>query len=189
MLIAFGHRRKVGKDTAVRFMINHLRWNYPAYTIQKATFAEALKDSCYALFGQYGLQPTEYYEQNPDEKEKVIPAIGMSARDIWIKYGNDCRAIVPTIWIDHVLDTPKADIIIMTDLRYPNEADAILARGGALVKITRDVVKYDDEADTALANWNGWTHYLANQGSLEDFHASVINFTEDIVSDKFAELI
>lgn len=189
MIIAFGHRRKVGKDTATRFLINHVRWNYSTLSITKLTFAKKLKETAYDLFGRYGLQPTEYYEAYPDEKETEIPSLGMSARDIWIKFGNDCRAIMPSIWVDHAVDT-SANISIMTDLRYPNEAEALLQVNGILVKIEREqTMQYDDEADMALADWNKWTYTIKNNGSLDELHTAVVNLTESLIHDRFAKSI
>jgi hypothetical protein len=190
MLIAFGHRRYVGKDTAVRFMLNHLRWEYPGITTQKITFAYTMKEHCYELFQDFGLKTTEYYEQHPEEKDLYIPTLGRSARDVWIKYGNACREIETDVWTNLALKNPLADIVFVTDMRFPNEADCIIEQDGFLVRIDRpDVDQFDDGADSELSNYSGWTHIIKNNGLLSDFHKTIITFTEQVVHDRFAHIL
>jgi len=174
-IFAFGHRRYVGKDTAARFLTNHIRLEHRGLQVQKVTFATKLKDICYDLFKHIGLFPTEYYESNPSEKEKVIPELGISARELWIDFGNRMRAYYSAVWIDYAFDNVFAPIALVTDLRYIDEAEAIKTRGGVLIRIDRDSVPvYDDVADSQLANYTGWDYVINNNADLAALHTQII---------------
>jgi hypothetical protein len=176
-IIAFGHRRRMGKDNSVSFCSRILRtqwqWEKPA-DIRTASFAKALKDFCYQAYGWAGLMLGEYYEMsdNAHLKETILPIIGKSPRDIWIEVGNHLREVYAYTWIDLVLNTNKqCDVLLISDLRYPNEAERIKASGGTLIKINRPGVEYhNDVADTALADFNQWDHIIDNDGSLNDLN-------------------
>src|SRR5215831_16002209 len=87
-MIAFGHRKSVGKDSAARFLCSHLRIHLKGSNIQHHGFADKLKNVCHQLYGWAGLQDREYYE-TPDTyklKDEVLPVLGKSPRQIWIEF-------------------------------------------------------------------------------------------------------
>lgn len=173
-LFALGHRRFVGKDTAARFLINHIRLEHRGRQVQKISFATKLKSTVYDLFRRYGVRPPDFYEQNPAEKEAIIPGLNMSMRDIWIKFGNELRAYMPDIWIDHAFEAATAQIVLVPDLRYLDEAAAIQARGGVLIRLDRACVeKHDDVADSQLEAFEGWDYIIKNDGDLSDLQKAI----------------
>lgn len=180
MIFAFGHRRYVGKDTAGRFLINHIRMNHGGLQVKKVSFATPLKEQCYKLFRNYGAKPPKYYEKHPNEKDVVIPMLGRSMREIWIKYGNDVRAIYPLTWVDLALIHDSNNILLITDLRYINEAEAIKKRGGVLIRIDRDdIPQHDDIADSNLASYNDWDYIIKNNDDLNYLHRTVVRIVDD----------
>ena len=61
-----------------------------------------------------------------------------------------------------------------TDLRFPNEAEAIRSLGGLLVRIDRpDVPKMNHPTECALDDWSDWDHVIENNGTLDEFVATV----------------
>jgi hypothetical protein len=137
---------------------------------------------CYHLFKQYGLLPAVYYEQHPAEKDVKIPTIGMSPREIWIKVGNDIRAIQPNTWIDLTLNSATAPVTIIADLRYLDEAKTIKERGGILVKIERpDIPESDDIADNNLKDFDGWDYTIINT-SIAELHNQIIAIVDKVLS-------
>lgn len=69
---------------------------------------------------------------------------------------------------------------IITDVRFPNEADAIKERGGVLIRVARPectVAAHQQQiklhpSETALDNYN-FDYTIYNDGTLEDLSASV----------------
>lgn len=170
MIIAFGHRRRVGKDTATQILIEEFAKR--GIRAVRSSFADNLKEECNRLFGHAGLQGPEYYEEHPELKERVLPSLGLSPRDIWIQVGSRLRDVYPYVWIDLALTCQESDsqITIVSDMRYLNEVERIQELGGHVVKITRLVAPvHDDEADSALANFDYWDMVIANDSGIESF--------------------
>ncbi len=173
-IIAFGHRKGVGKSTASKFLTTHLRCEYPDLKIKEVSFAAKLKDISWQLFGWGGLKRGVYYETHYREKEILLPKLDLSPRQIWIGVGNRLREVSERVWIDYALNI-KADTIIISDLRFTNEALAINTRGGTLVKINRDeAVEGTDPAEVDLVKWKAWDCIINNNGTLNELNEKVV---------------
>ncbi len=174
-VIAFGHRREVGKDTAAGFLISHLRTSKSGRNVRKMGFADQLKDISFRLYSWAGLHDGDYYETNRVAKEQVLPAIGKSPRDIWIEVGNKLRDVWADTWLDLLFKGTKCDFMIIKDLRYLNEAEAVKAAGGLVIRIDNPRVKvFNDVADVALVNYDKWDHVITNDDDMKKFHGQVI---------------
>ena len=183
-VVAFGHRRRVGKDTAVNFLTTILRHKNTGLNIHKVSFAYELKVTAHNLYGWAGLEGPEFYErpENATAKETILPELGKSPRTIWIELGNKCREVYPLTWIDLALRLEGYDILLISDLRYPNEADRVIELGGQSIKIVKDdVPKFDDPADRALKDYDKWSGIWQNNGTLNDFHAQCLEFAETLI--------
>jgi hypothetical protein len=183
-VIAFGHRRRVGKDTAVGFLKTILQHSNSGMNIRKGSFASALKDTAHMLYGWAGLESGEFYDKEANYylKEKVLPAINKSPRDVWIELGNYVRQIYEFTWVDILFQQTQFDIILISDLRYPNEAERILALGGTIIKIDRpEIEQFDDVADSALKDWTDWTETWVNDGDLNGLYKHCQEFAETLI--------
>ena len=183
-IVAFAHRKRVGKDTAAKMLDTILRINNPGIKIAKLSFASKLKDVCFQLFGWAGLMPGIFYEddRNAHLREVVLPKIGKTPRQIWIEVGNKMREVYADVWIDNALLGASADILIITDLRFENEAVKIHALGGRVIKITRQSAPVSDDAsDSALDGYNGFDKIISNSGTLHDFNAEMVTLAGEII--------
>lgn len=69
---------------------------------------------------------------------------------------------------------------VITDVRFPNEADAILDRGGKLIRLegNHTGITSNHKSETALDNYKKFTHRYENTGSLQalqEFGAKVLS--------------
>jgi hypothetical protein len=152
--------------------------------IQHHGFADKLKDICHQLYGWAGLQDREYYE-TPDTyrlKDEILPALGKSPRRIWIEFATlVAREVYPYTWVDYLQQTVVADIVIIRDLRFPNEADRIHDHGGYVFKIERPgIVHTPDIADDPLEDYEKWDAVLQNNATLADFHKLIFTLGEKL---------
>jgi hypothetical protein len=171
-VIAFGHKRRVGKNKACELLNSYLRTKGSSLQIQTASFAYSLKKTCDDLFNT---GTPEYYETYPKHKEDVLKHLDKSPREVWIEFGNYARSIDSLVWIRKVFkDYKNTDILLISDLRYPNEAKYIKSIGGYNILLDRDVPKTDDVADTALDGWNGWDLKLDNNSDLKALYKLLI---------------
>ncbi len=179
-IVGLAHKKGVGKNTLSKFIITYLRCESPGLNVKEVSFAAKLKDVAFQLYGWAGLQRAIYYEIHREQKEIVLPPIKKSPRQIWIEIGNKFREVYERTWVDFALRGVKADVLIITDVRFPNEAKAIKDMGGQLIKINRpNMPQGGDPAEVDLDNWNDWDQIVDNNGTLQE----LCNFGEVIAKD------
>jgi hypothetical protein len=182
-ILAFGHQKDVGKDTAARFAITHVRANSRARDVQKHGFADKLKDVCFQIYAWAGMMPGPWYEESPERrklKEVVLPKLGKSPRQIWIAFGNEVKnAAYRYTWLDYLLNTVRCDFLVISDMRFPDEADRIRESGGRVVKILRPSVPHSsDAADDPLLSYDRWDAVISNDGDLRGLNQKVTRFVD-----------
>jgi len=181
-IIGIGYKKGVGKNTLAKFMSTYIRCTWPDIKIKEISFAAKLKDVAYQLYSWAGLKRGVFYELKREEKEKVLPKIGLSPRDIWIGVGNKLREVYSATWIDYALKNIKADVIIITDVRFENEAKAIQEARGILIKINRpDIPKGTDPAEISLDSWTDWHRIIYNNGTLQDLNNQAEILANEII--------
>jgi len=91
----------------------------------------------------------------------------------------EIRGISPADLIDYMDNVPDPNWII-TDVRFPNEADAIRKKEGVLVRINRFGIKpvNDHKSETSLDGW-AFDYIINNDFSLKDLKKDA----EEILSD------
>jgi hypothetical protein len=143
-------------------------------------FANKLKDIAYALYAWAGHKSPEHYESHELDKDEILDLVGKSVRQIWIEIGMKFREIYSGTWIDYLLQTNSADLLIVPDVRFPNEIDAIHNRGGKCIKIIRpNIPDTHDVADDALNHYdNHWDAIITNDSSLNGFNNNIIQTFE-----------
>ena len=182
-IIGLGHKKNVGKDCIARFLSTEYRLRNKGSCVVRKGFADPLKDICYQLFHWANLKPKEYYDQNPNAKSDILDALGMTVRDLYIAVGMQMRKVYPNVWIDNLLQGISADLLIITDLRFHNELEAIKNRNGYVIRVDRPSVPDTlDEADGALAECEDWDHIIVNDGTLTDLHNEACNLIDTFLA-------
>lgn len=169
-MLAFGHESGVGKDTICNLIKRLACTQTRGLEVVVTGFAEPLKDLCYQQFKNHGhLQPS-LYEENRELRKIQLANTKMNVVDLWIKIGNWYREVDPNYWVDKLVSKYKnTDIVLIKDLRYPNEFDKIESLGGVCYKIKNSRVKKTGSiADIALENCNKWTGVISNEGEISD---------------------
>lgn len=157
MLIALGHRKRVGKDTAAEYLMQH-------YGFKRVASADQVKLIASIAFG---LSADQLYG---NQKEVIDRRWNKTPRQIMQDIGQGLRAIHPNIWgakmlqrVDELLQA--GEHVVVTDVRFPNEADALRMREAFLYRINRPAV-FDaletDVSETALDHYPYWYKDLDN---------------------------
>jgi len=158
MIIALGHKKRVGKDTVGKMIEKYTK-------LSTHSFASKLKSVANQLYGWGGLKTEQWYDKHGEDREIILPDIGLSPRTIWIQVGSAMRMIHPDTWIKSM----PTDCIV-TDLRYPNEFE------WANIRIRVDNPRIPDTpdiADDALNSETNWDYILVNDGTLEELEVKV----------------
>lgn len=175
-IIGFGHKSRVGKDTAVKFLMTYFRTN--GVSCEHLSFATLLKLTTYTLYAWDGMQPPVHYENVPEDRNKKLPTIGKTPVELWIEVGNKLREVYPDTWIKPAItlaNTSKCQVVLFSDVRFPNEMNEILESGGKVYKITNSRSPIlDSKSDRALDDWTRWDGVIENEGTLKDYYEQII---------------
>ena len=191
MIIAFGHKKQQGKDTAVQAIVEHVRkkavfGNSPNPYAYWSSFAQPLYEVCHSLIPEF--ETKEHYDNHPLHKEIVISRLGKTPRQILIDVGQTLKTVLgPDCFAIPIanLHLKEPYVLLISDLRFPCEVHAIKKRGGICVKVERTGVEYEgDDVDRALDDWDGWDYTLTNDCSLREFQRKAIDFYEDLINAK-----
>lgn len=176
MIYAFGHKSRVGKDTACEFLKTYFRTNN--ITVTKTSFAYALKQACNIMFAWAGVQTPEYYENHPDTRNIILTALGMTVVDLWIKIGTPIgrEQLHKDMWVNAAfhkgIDT---DVTLISDMRFPNEFDAVKQRGGKCIRIDNPRAPVRDSvADRGLDGVHDWDFIITNDGNFKSLNEQLM---------------
>lgn len=156
----------------------------------KDTAADALKELGYERVAFADVLRSAIYALNPlmpdgRRLQDVIDEMGWDSakvnftevRTLLQKMGTEVgrNLLGENIWVDTALNgLDESGKYVVTDCRFPNEADAIISRGGRVIRIARpDVVKANNHpSETSLDNYDFDAVWL-NDGTLEHFQKKV----------------
>lgn len=129
ILIGISGKARAGKDTVADCLIGN-------YNFYKGSFAIPVKQFAIRHFD---LTPEECYGDKTEKSRWVLQAIGNGCRE---EFGKN-------IWIDKLFEKVGAvEKVVISDVRYENEAEAIKARGGYIIKVERpDAPEIEHGAD------------------------------------------
>jgi hypothetical protein len=161
-IIGFGHRARQGKDSAVIALEA-----FGAGRVRRFAFSDALYAVCRV---QHGMRVKD---------APLLQDVGLSYRerdpDVWVRACFDAIAAWDA-------DASGPQVAVIPDVRFPNEAEAVLRQGGHLVRVRRWIggVPYvatdrpaDHPSELALSTYP-WPHTIDNDnGDLLGFTLSV----------------
>lgn len=183
-IIGFGHRSRVGKDTCCKFLATHFR--LAQQPVEVVSFADELKAVVHRLWGWAGVKDKQHYDNHPEDRLKIIPELGMHYIGLLVKVGTEyAREIHPDTWVRLALHRFQRQdmVLLVTDVRFPNEAAVLQNAGGVCVRIDRpSVPKLDTLADNALADFTGWDYVIKNEGTLHELREAAIAVSTDYLS-------
>jgi hypothetical protein len=192
MIIGIGYRARTGKDTIATYLD---RW----HGFLRVSFADSLKRCCQEVFGFSAVQ------LHGSSKETIDPYWGFSPRWALQTIGTELfrEQIDPDIWVKSVLRrierAPEQNWVI-SDVRFPNEAEAIQAMGGFVVRVDRAGVMTprvpralvgnmsflpenwrtkEHESEVAMRNWNKWDQVIDNNGTILQLYPQIEAMVED----------
>lgn len=175
-IIGLGHYSRTGKDTFANAAVDWLDYNTD-FRVKKLSFAWKLKQICHDLYAWDGLREPEFYDTPEGEKFRDIklPMIGKTPVEIWVAMGTPAvrEQVYQNTWIDYLLKSDHGlDILIIPDVRFPNEVSAIQRLGGTVHKIVRPGFgPRDTVADRALLGYDGWNYVWGAHGNINRLRA------------------
>ena len=172
MIIGLSGVARSGKDTVADHLIKN-------YGFTKVSFADPIRESLLRLnptisvAGHYMSLATAVrligWEELKTQSEDI--------RELMQRMGTEVgrEMFYEDIWVDAALNKITSDMkVVIADVRYPNEADAIQKSGGSLWRIERPGIGPANEhpSESALDLYK-FRIRLANDGTLEDLWKKV----------------
>lgn len=167
MIIGLSGKAGAGKDTVGACLVQQ-------HGFKQDAFARRLKDAANAIFG------LSYDQLYGDLKEVVDPHWGAAPREILQKLGTEClrNGYDENVWVWALRRGLKeGGHYVITDVRFPNEADAIRTWGGVIWRVERPgacahngVAEHPSEI--ALDDY-AFDYKLANNASIEELYRNV----------------
>lgn len=179
MIIGLGHQAQVGKDTVADILVK-------GHGFTRLAFADHLKTVALEIDPQVGGRSLSELvhdlgwerAKNHDGVRPFLQRLGVALRthideDVWVRPVLRARPVFEAA-------VGLGDVVI-TDVRFPNEAAAIRRDGGRLVKVVRPGFgpANDHESELALADWS-WDAVLVNDGTLDDLEVKVVGLLESL---------
>lgn len=134
LLIGLTGRARCGKSTAAQHLVN-------TYRLEHYAFADPLRDGLMAIFN---LEPTNFEDSN---KEQPLNWLNHSPRQLMQSLGTEWarNTVHPDVWIRiaeqniDYMTLALTDVIgvVVSDVRFDNEAEFIRNRGGTVIHIRR----------------------------------------------------
>lgn len=177
LIIGLGHRARQGKNTAAVVMLNEgsIGSRGRIYAYADALRAEVTQE----VNGNLGLEelikrgwfiggrPNVRTNFKQDLPEWVKAETG-KPRTLLQWWGTDYRrAQDPDYWVKRLMDTLRRenpDVAFVTDVRFPNEVDAIHAAGGYVVQVIKttppDIKVPSHPSEDVLDGYTGWDYTI-----------------------------
>jgi hypothetical protein len=172
-IIGLGHYSRTGKDSFANFLVQELS---PHLRVKKLPFAWKLKQISFELYAWDGMREPEFYEtiEGAPYRDIKLPTIGKTPVEIWVALGTPAirEQVYDDTFINFVLlSDHDVDVLIIPDVRFPNETAAIHKFGGHLTKVVRPGYgPRNTVADRALIGYTGWDNVVGEVGTMESLH-------------------
>ena len=160
-LIGISGKIGSGKSTLAEYL-SEIIWNDLCIDSMVVSIGDAVKEECAAVFGF----PVKYaYTQAGKNTFISVPAQGkhMTIRKILQWWGTDImRTLVDEDYWIKVLDQRLGDgVVIIDDIRFPNEADYIKSKGGYLIRLDTTYTETSEKlryhlSETVLDDYQGF---------------------------------
>lgn len=176
MIIGLLGRMRSGKNTAADALV---RDGFASFA-----FADRLRETLLAVdpYVASGYRVSELVSLLGWEGVKAHPA-GQEVRRLLQELGTACRDLDRDIWVRPVIEAARDGDAVITDVRFPNECDAVRAAGGYLVRVTRPslpaTVGRQHVSETACDGVSVDVE-LCNCGSVEDLHDAARQAVTDL---------
>lgn len=205
-VILISGKMQSGKNQMSKFLKELLEQK--GYSVSEDMFAKGVKDGCKEDFKElanvlnriasslelnYGdgiaddlrIVDDNWYENKTAITRALLQAYGTEIfrnrvdNDWWVKQLKK-----------RILESPS-DIVLVTDVRFPNEIDKMDPDNQEYdliaVRVERNTEKHGNQhehpSETALDNYNLFNYYLDNDGTLDDLRTTVSSLVDEIETD------
>ncbi|MFE5663363.1 hypothetical protein ACFQ7W_05405 [Streptomyces niveus] len=175
LIVGLSGYSRSGKNEAAEALVQH-GWS-------QAGFADKLREFLLALNpvipGPVGVGNVRLQLLIADVGWEYAKDVYPEVRALLQRAGTEAgrRVLGADVWVAALFrEHNEAPALVITDVRFPNEARAVAERDGVMIRVARpgvgparDRMGRVHESETALDDWE-FDHYLKNDGTVRDLH-------------------
>jgi cytidylate kinase len=201
LLVGITGLARSGKDTVAKILVEELYKQTDRLFILMA-YAHELKLKVQKDFGLSYEQLWGAEKEIEDKRYKrpftyrggvradrdELPNIYWTPREIMQNYGQFYRTINYNFWVKHlfnIIERNNYKNVIITDVRYQNEAQPIVDSGGYVLRIIRDnkaeIHNQQHVSEIAMNNYDKIDFIIDNNRTLDELKLNVVDIVEQIV--------
>lgn len=196
-LIGISGKKGTGKNVVADLIKEKVSVDYDL-----RAYADKLKDMASVMLGvsvedlnsqefkktplpdQWGLGE-EFYDNATDIDKMLYSHLvdnTLTPRDVLQMLGDNTRGIHPNVWVNSMFSKWKeSDQWIVTDVRFPNEFEAIKERGGIMIRVNRKTNSNDyHPSEISLDNYKEFDHTIGNNGTMKQLNIAVDKMIKEL---------
>lgn len=174
MICGISGKARSGKNAFAEFLAEEL-YNRTRLSYVLMAYADELKNRVQKDFDLSWEQLWGSGKELGDKRYPKDQGLFWTGREMMQHYGNFYRQFNPHFWVDKLFETiddKEYKNVIITDVRFPNEVDPVLGRGGYHIRISRantdEIHGTTDVSETSLDAPYKVDFTVTNSGTLED---------------------
>ncbi len=160
ILIGVSGHMQSGKDTLANYLVEK-------YGFVKLAFASKLKQ---VAMDVWGLSYDECYDNKTERSRMIMQQLGTEV----------ARTINENTWIDYLFRQIRANDfsrVVICDVRFPNEAEAVIQNSGKMWRIERDKINPTGDikhlSEIALDDYDNFDATLLNNLDIPMLHSVI----------------
>ncbi len=173
MLYGILAKKQHGKDTIADYLVSN-------YGYTKTSFAEPLKQSLKVLFGFTDEQLYGGLKEVPDSFWGVTPRETMQFVGTEV-FRDQIQRLIPSVrdefWVHHFKNwymKNRVENVVVADVRFQNEVDAIHAMGGKVIKVVRPCLDgMPEHASEDIDRITNFDFLVMNDKCIEELYSNV----------------
>jgi hypothetical protein len=180
MLVGIAGPARAGKNEAAKALI------YSNYDFVEYSFAAPMRQFMISILGLSGLEELDLIKENPH------PLLGgktprFAMQTLGTEWGR--KMLSDSLWVDICINKAlKMQHAVISDLRFDNEALAIVNNGGFIIRVNRPGIKIAESSHSSEAGIDDKyvSYEVVNDGSLQEYHSKIINIVEEHIKFKYS---
>ena len=166
MIIGLAGYAGSGKDTVAKILVDD-------YGFQRRAFADKIRDMLYEINPMAGGEPIQIrVDADGWDKAKQHPEVRRLLQKLGVAARNHLNS---NVWVMPVLNDLGTTHCVITDVRFENEAQAIISMGGELWRIERPGVGPVNNhiSESELKDYT-FDKLIINDGTFDDLKDKVL---------------
>ena len=187
MIVGLIGAKRTGKTTCAEYLINN-------YKFESIAFADPIKQACKIIFDFDEEQLEGKYKETVDERWGITPrqAFQIMGTDFFRQFLPENhkefeKVVGNKMWIKRLMiwcEKNKEKNIVISDIRFPNEAEEVKKMGGILIKITNPKVNInkDSHISEQLIDKIDYDYLINNNSDINSYYLQI-----DVLFNKIME--